>query len=94
MRIPAYGGEDTMTPQADRCSQRDRAAAPEVRHLSQKQLAERLGVSQRTIEGWRQRGNGPAYLRLEGRVAYRLADVERFESECLQARPQTGSRQP
>ena len=54
-----------------------------VRHLSQEQLAQRLGVSERTIEGWRYRGKGPDYLRLEGRIAYRLADVERFELERL-----------
>ena len=44
----------------------DRTAASEVRHLTQAQLAQRLGVSQRTLEGWRYRGKGPAYLRLEG----------------------------
>ena len=54
-----------------------------VRHLSQKQLALRLGLSERTIEGWRYRGKGPDYLRLEGRIAYRLADVERFEAGSL-----------
>jgi hypothetical protein len=58
--------------------------ASEVRHLNQEQLAQRLGVSERTIEGWRYRGNGPDYLRLEGRIVYRLVDVERFEFECLQ----------
>jgi hypothetical protein len=64
----------------------DRRTEPsEVRHLTQAQLAKRLGVSQRTLEGWRYRGKGPAYLRLEGRVAYRLTDVEQFEQECLQA---------
>ena len=63
-------------------------ATSEIRHLTQAQLAQRLGVSQRTLEGWRYRGKGPAYLRLEGRIAYRLTDVERFEQECLQ----TGSR--
>ena len=30
-------------------------------HLTQAQLAHRLGVSQRTLEGWRYRGKGPAY---------------------------------
>jgi predicted site-specific integrase-resolvase len=59
-----------------------------VRHLNQEQLAERLGLSQRTLEGWRYRGKGPPYLRLGGRIAYRVADVERFEIECLQ----TGAR--
>lgn len=60
------------------------ANAGPLRHLNQKQLAERLGLSERTIEGWRYRGKGPDYLRLEGRIAYRLADVERFEAESLQ----------
>ena len=64
--------------------------ASEVRHLTQAQLAQRLGVSQRTLEGWRYRGKGPAYLRLEGRIAYRLTDVERFEQECLQATSEAG----
>lgn len=63
----------------------DEAACRELlRHLSQKELAQRLGLSERTIEGWRYRGKGPDYLRLEGRIAYRLADVERFEAESLQ----------
>jgi hypothetical protein len=56
----------------------------QVRHLNQEQLAQRLGVSQRTLEGWRYRGKGPAYLRLEGRIAYRVIDIERFEIDCLQ----------
>jgi hypothetical protein len=67
----------------DRRSHDHRLASPEVRHLNQEQLAQRLGVSQRTLEGWRYRGKGPAYLRLEGRIAYRVIDVERFEFECL-----------
>jgi hypothetical protein len=73
---------------ANKRSHGDVSAWPEVRHLSQDRLAERLGVSQRTLEGWRYRGKGPAYLRLGGRIVYRLTDVERFELECLQ----TGSR--
>jgi predicted site-specific integrase-resolvase len=68
----------------DECSDSGRLPSPEVRHLNQEQLARRLGVSQRTLEGWRHRGKGPAYLRLEGRIGYRVADVERFEMECLQ----------
>jgi hypothetical protein len=64
------------------------AASANFHQLRDTTLAQRLGVSQRTIEGWRYRGKGPAYLRLEGRIAYRVIDVERFEIECLQ----TGSR--
>jgi hypothetical protein len=71
-----------------------RTAPSEVRHLTQAQLAQRLGVSQRTLEGWRYRGKGPAYLRLEGRIAYRLTDVEHFELQCLQPRAPAGSGEP
>jgi transcriptional regulator with XRE-family HTH domain len=74
----------------DKRSDSNRSPAPEIRHLNQKQLAQRLGVSQRTLEGWRHRGRGPAYLRLGGRIAYRLADVERFEVECLQSGSRRG----
>ena len=72
----------------DKCSHGGRLASTEIRRLNQEQLAQRLGVSQRTLEGWRYRGKGPAYLCMEGRIAYRVIDVERFEIECLQ----TGSR--
>jgi hypothetical protein len=79
---------------ADQRSHGGRSTSPEVRHLNQEQLAERLGVLQRTVEGWRYRGEGPAYLRLGGRIAYRLADVERFEIECLQTGSRGGSSEP
>jgi hypothetical protein len=51
-----------------------------VRHLNQNQLAERWNLSPRTLEGWRWRGWGPVYLKLGGRIAYRLEDIESFEA--------------
>lgn len=51
-----------------------------ARHLNQDQLARRWSLSPRTLERWRSMGTGPAYLRLGGRVAYRLEDVEAFEA--------------
>lgn len=48
--------------------------------LNQKQLSRRWGVSHRTLERWRREGKGPAYHKLEGRVAYRLVDVTGFET--------------
>ena len=56
-----------------------------TRHLSQKELAERWGLSPRTLERWRWIGKGVPYLKLGGRVVYRLEDVERFEAEHLRA---------
>jgi predicted DNA-binding transcriptional regulator AlpA len=47
--------------------------------LSQRQVASRLGVSARTIEGWRARGVGPPFLRLSARaVRYRSSDLEQW----------------
>ncbi|MCI4664946.1 MAG: helix-turn-helix domain-containing protein [Neomegalonema sp.] len=51
--------------------------------FNQKQLAARWGLSHRTLEQWRWRGVGPQYLKLGGRVAYRLEDVEAFETARL-----------
>jgi hypothetical protein len=56
---------------------------PPTRHLRQKELAQRWGVSPRTLERQRWLGVGPRYLKLLGRVAYRLADVEEYEAANL-----------
>jgi hypothetical protein len=55
-----------------------------VRHLTQVQLADRWRMSERTLERWRWQRLGPAYLKLGGRVAYRIQDVEAFEAQQLQ----------
>jgi hypothetical protein len=57
-----------------------RGAAADVRHLDQHALAVRWGVSVRTLERWRFLNQGPAFLKLIGRVVYRLEDVEAFET--------------
>ena len=50
-----------------------------VRHLVQSELAERWRVSPRTLERWRSAGTGPLWLQLNGRVVYRIEDIETFE---------------
>jgi hypothetical protein len=55
----------------------------EVRHLNQVQLARRWSLSHRTLERWRWQKIGPPYLRVGGRVLYRLEDIEAFETEQL-----------
>lgn len=54
-----------------------------IAHLSQVELARRWKLSPRTLERWRWQRLGPAYLKLGGRVAYRIQDVEAFEAEQL-----------
>ena len=50
-------------------------------HLNQIELSRRWSLSPRTLERWRWLGQGPRYLKIGGRVVYRLEDVEAFEAE-------------
>ena len=52
---------------------------PAMRHLNEVDLARRWRLSERTLQAWRLKGLGPPYLKLMGRVCYRLADVIEFE---------------
>lgn len=52
--------------------------------LNQKELARRWNISHRTLERWRWTGQGPTFLKLGGRVLYRLSDIEAFEQSQLQ----------
>jgi hypothetical protein len=46
--------------------------------LTQKETAEYLKISTKTLEGWRARRTGPPYLKIAGLVRYSLADLEKF----------------
>ena len=54
-----------------------------VKHLNQRQLADRWDVSEATLERWRTEGIGPVFLKLQGRVLYRVEDVESYEVDSL-----------
>ena len=47
--------------------------------LNQTELAARWSISARTLERWRWTGEGPAFLKIGGRVVYRLEDVLVYE---------------
>jgi hypothetical protein len=49
--------------------------------LSEKLLARRWGFSHRTLERWRHDEIGPAYLKIGGRIVYRLSDIEAYEAD-------------
>lgn len=63
-----------------------------LRHLNQTELATRWNISPRTLERWRWTGEGPRYIKIGGRVVYRLEDVEAFEAENLQQRAAGSAR--
>jgi predicted site-specific integrase-resolvase len=54
-----------------------------VQHFNQVELSRRWRLSPRTLERWRFQGTGPHYLRVGGRVVYRLEDVEAYEADQL-----------
>ncbi|KRH78594.1 hypothetical protein FERRO_15850 [Ferrovum sp. JA12] len=60
-----------------------------TRHLTQRELADRWNKSEATIERYRSDGVGPRYLKIGGKVMYRLEDIEQFELDCLHESPST-----
>jgi hypothetical protein len=56
-----------------------------IKHLNQIELSRRWSISPRTLERWRWLGQGPRYLKIGGRVVYRVEDIECFEAGQLQS---------
>ena len=54
-----------------------------VNCLNQIDLARRWRISPRTLERWRWLREGPRYLKLGGRVLYRVADIEAYEQSII-----------
>ena len=59
--------------------------------LTERQAAELLNVSSRTLQAWRLRGGGPRFVRLSGRaVRYRNSDLAAY----IEARTVTSTSDP
>jgi hypothetical protein len=54
-----------------------------VKHLNQVELSRRWSLGPRTLERWRWLGEGPRFLKVGGRVVYRLEDIEAYEAEQI-----------
>lgn len=52
-------------------------------HLTPGALASRWHIQTATLQSWRWRGKGPHYVKIGGRILYRLVDVEHFENSRL-----------
>lgn len=69
--------------------------ADELRsRVTEAQLARHWGVSRRTLQRWRARGYGPAWLAIGGRVLYRRVDVLAFEAAMSGGRVDQADRSP
>ena len=53
------------------------------RVLNENELAQRWGVSPKTLQRWRSEGRGPRYLKLSKRVSYPLDAILDFEYSAL-----------
>jgi predicted site-specific integrase-resolvase len=51
--------------------------------LTPASLASRWSIAPNTLKQWRWNGRGPLYVKIGGRVLYRLADIEQFEEQKL-----------
>ena len=49
--------------------------------LDAKELSKRWGVTKKTIDNRRYRGQGPNYFKIGGAIRYDLEDVRRIENE-------------
>lgn len=52
-------------------------------HLTAQQLAQRWHISEKTLERWRNQGNGPIFLKLVGRVLYPVQHIEALEAKRI-----------
>ncbi len=55
------------------------ATRSDVICINQIELAVRWRISHRTLERWRWSGEGPTFLKVGGRVVYRVSDIEDYE---------------
>lgn len=58
-------------------------AEPGRELLTEKMLADRWVCSVARLQRWRTVGEGPPYLKIVGKVLYRLKDIEAYEEACL-----------
>ena len=62
---------------------REVPAEPARELLTEKMLADRWVCSVARLQRWRTVGEGPQYLKIVGKVLYRLKDIEAYEEACL-----------
>jgi hypothetical protein len=56
---------------------------PACQLLNEIMLADRWVCSVARLQRWRTVGEGPQYLKIVGKVLYRLKDIEAYEEACL-----------
>jgi len=49
------------------------------------QLAERWQMHRKSLIRWRGQGQGPPFIKINGKILYKMADVEEYEKANTQA---------
>jgi predicted site-specific integrase-resolvase len=65
------------------CGAAPNFAPGERQVLNETQLAQRWGISAKTLQRWRSEGRGPRYLKLSKRVSYPLEVIAAFERDVM-----------
>ena len=60
--------------------------------IDEKDAAERLGLSPRTLQAWRVSGGGPVYRKIGRRVAYAVSDLAAFVEAGTRSHTSEGAR--
>jgi predicted site-specific integrase-resolvase len=55
--------------------------------MTPRDLSNRWLLNITTLERWRSEGKEPPYLKIQGRVLYRLEDIEAYEARHLHRSP-------
>jgi len=85
---------DVLNSSIDKTSARESLSEPHQREsevsteprrelLTEKMLADRWVCSVARLQRWRTVGEGPPYLKIVGKVLYRMTDIEAFEEASL-----------
>ncbi len=56
----------------------DETSASDKRLLNEAEAAQSMALSVRTLQAWRVRGEGPNFVKLGRRVAYRPSDLQKY----------------
>ncbi len=52
-------------------------------YLTSKELADRFRIAENTVASWRMRKVGVPYVKMQGKVRYKLEDVVKYEKENM-----------
>jgi hypothetical protein len=53
--------------------------------LDKRDAADAIGIGSRSLDAWRQRGYGPRFLKVGGRIKYPPEEIDAFLQKCTRS---------